>query len=116
MNPLESRLASLRRQLRLEICWRGLCALAILLLGGAIFAGLADWLLDLPSIIRAVVLVGLVAAAGITAYRNVLLPLATRCDDLALALKIEEHFPELDDSLASTVQFLQDPESPASSP
>ncbi len=42
-------------------------------------------------------------------YFTLLRPLASRCDDLSLALQIEEHCPEVNDALASTVQFLQDP-------
>src|SRR5207302_8000080 len=113
MNPLQSRLASLRRRLRLQIGWRGLCALAGVVIGGAVLAGLADWLLELPSLLRALALVALLGAAGVAAYRTLVIPLGRRCDDLALALRIEEQFPELNDALASTVQFL---EAPAAAP
>jgi hypothetical protein len=110
MNPLQSRLASLRRRLRLQIGWRGLCALTALLVGGAVLAGLADWFFELPSLIRALALVSVLGAAGLVAYRALVKPLAARSDDLSLALEIEEHFPELNDALASTVQFLREPE------
>jgi hypothetical protein len=110
MNPLQRRLASLRRRLRLQIGWRGLCALASLVVGAAVLVGLADWFLELPSLIRALALVGVLAAGGVIVYRMLLSPLASRCDDLSLALQIEDRFPELNDALASTVQFLQEPE------
>ncbi len=111
MNPLQERLASLRRRVRLRIGETAICALIGLLVGAALLVGLADWLFDLPSLIRALALVSLLGTAGWVAYQTLLKPLASRCDDLALALQIEEHFPDLNDALASTVQFLQEKES-----
>lgn len=113
MNPLQLRLLALRRRLRFQIGWRGICALTTLLVGAAVLVGLADWFLELPSLIRALTLVSILTAAGIVLYRMLVLPLAARCDDLALALQIEAHYPELNDALASTVQFLEEtPETP----
>src|ERR1700680_2011474 len=63
----------------------------------------------MPSLIRALALVSILGAAGLVAYRTLVMPLASRCDDLSLPLQIEGHFPELNDALASTVQFLQEP-------
>jgi hypothetical protein len=110
MNPLQERLASLRRRLRLRIGWTGICSLVGLLVGAALLAGLTDWFIELPSLIRALALVSILGTAGWVAYQALLQPLASRCDDLALALQIEEHYPDLNDSLASTVQFLQEKE------
>src|SRR5207253_2390286 len=78
----------------------------ILLLATAL-AGLLDWRFHLPGLIRAVVLVGTLAGAGIIAVRFLIQPLAARADDFALALRIEERYPYLNDSLGSTVQFLE---------
>lgn len=115
MNPLQLRLLALRRRLRFQIAWRGLCALVGLVVGAAVLAGLADWFLELPSLIRSLALVSILGASGLVAYRTLIMPLATRCDDLALALQIEAHYPELNDALASTVQFLEETtESPLS--
>jgi len=69
--------------------------------------GLADWMLNLPSLIRALALVAILAGAGLIAYRELYKPFAAPCDDLALALRIEEQFPQLNDALASTVQFME---------
>ena len=68
MNPLQNRLAALRRRLRLQIGWRGLCALTGMVVGSALLAGLADWFLDLPSLIRAFLLVVILGSAGLLAY------------------------------------------------
>src|ERR671916_379323 len=79
MNPLQSRLAGLRRRLRLVTLARGVSLLCLVLLGSAL-----------------------------------LVPLRQRTDDLALALRVEREYPVLNDALASTVQFLRQPEdSPA---
>ena len=52
-------------------------------------------------------LVGTLAAAGVVAYRALLRPLLVRADNLSLALRVEEAYPDLNDSLASAVQFLE---------
>jgi hypothetical protein len=80
----------------------------------ALWAGLVDWSFyrlggDLPSLVRAVILVTGLSLTGLIAYRLLLAPLAARADDLSLALRIEARYPALNDALASTVQFLQQP-------
>jgi hypothetical protein len=107
MNPLQSRLAALRRRLRLFLTFRGFCWLTATILCGAVIGGLLDWTVHLPSLVRAIILVVTVSGAIYAAIRYLVGPLAARCDDLTLALKVEEHYPELNDALASTVQFLQ---------
>ena len=53
MNPLQSRLVSLRRHLRRVIWWRGTSLLLIVLVGCAALAGLLDWEIHLPALVRA---------------------------------------------------------------
>jgi hypothetical protein len=110
MNPLQLRLASLRRHLYMVTLWRGLCAIFALVVGSALVVGWTDWYVNLPSVIRAFFLVGIVGSAGYVFLRHICMPLAGRSDDLSLALRIEEVYPELNDALASTVQFLEEPE------
>ncbi len=107
---LHLRLAFLRQYFRLQVIWRGACVLAALVVGAALLACLADWVVDLPSLVRALLLVSILGAAGFIVYRYFLVQLARPCDDLSLALQIEAHYPELNDALASTVQFLQQPD------
>lgn len=108
MNPLHDRLASVRRRMRLTIICRGLCWLGAVLLAVVVADGLVDWQMPahLPAPVRALILTGGLAAAIIVAQRWLFGPLATRTDDLSLALRIEARHPDLKDSLASTVQFL----------
>jgi hypothetical protein len=108
-NPLKSRLAFLRWRLRWVAAVRGTCLVAAVLLGGLLVVGLFDWLLHLPALVRALGLVGGLAGAGYLAYRTLFVPLGAPADDLSLALRIEERYPALNDCLASTVQFLQQP-------
>ncbi len=109
MNPLQIRLAALRRRLRLVVSLRGVCWLLAFLVGAAALAGGLDWLLRLPGVPRALLLVAGLCGAGFLAYRYLLQPLTAPADDLSLALKVEAKFPVLNDALASTIQFLELP-------
>lgn len=108
-NPLANRLAALRRRLRFVATVRGFSWLvavtALVLLAG----GSLDWWLHLSGVIRAIFLVGALAGGGIIACRYLIVPLSQRNDDLALALRVENEYPELNDCLASTIQFMQQP-------
>lgn len=111
MNPLLKRFASLRLKVRLLDGWQGMCALVALVVGVAVTVGVLDYFAHLPTIVRAAALVGLLVGSGAIAYRYLVRPFGKPCDDLNLALRVEEAYPELNDSLASTVQFLkQSPE------
>src|SRR5262245_55207150 len=107
---LQRRLGALRRRLRFVVTFRGLCWLLALLVGATLVAGLLDWRFHLPGLVRAVLLVGTLGAAGVVALRLLLQPLAERTDDLTLALRVEEHYPGFRDALASAVEFLQEPD------
>jgi hypothetical protein len=109
MNPLQNRLRGLRSRLRRVTLCRGGSLLILLVVGGAALAGLLDWQVHLPGLVRALLLVTLLASAGILAYRLLLAPLTQKTDDLALALRVEERYPVLNDALASTIQFLGQP-------
>jgi hypothetical protein len=104
---LRQRLAALRRRLRFVATVRGSGLLLTVLLATAVAAGLLDWRWHLPDLVRAVVLAGMLVGGIIVAYRYLFRPLCAPSDDLSLALRIEEEYPLLNDSLASTVQFLE---------
>ncbi len=116
MNPLLSRLAELRRRLRLVTTFRGGCWALAVLVGSLAVACLIDQAVyvrnnrDLPGLIRALFLVGILGGTGYVTYRFLLKPMRSRTDDLSLALRVEDEYPVLNDSLASTVQFLQQKE------
>ena len=104
---LRQRLAALRRRMRLVATVRGAGFLLTVLLATSLVAGLLDWGWHLPELVRAVVLVGTLTGGIYIAYRYLLRPLSAPSDDLSLALRVEEEYPALNDSLASTVQFLE---------
>jgi hypothetical protein len=112
MNPLQPRLAALRRRLRLVITFRGASLFLSLLLASSILAGWLDWRMPghLPSLVRALILVTSLSAGGVILHRLLLEPLLSPTDDLSLALRVEDHYPSLIDSLASTVEFLEMPD------
>ena len=107
---LRERLDALRRRWRRAVLVRGVCTLAAGALGAAVIVGLLDYALNAPALVRAAVLVGLLTAGGLFLRRGLLQPLRELNDDLALALRVESHFPALNDALASTVQFLDRPD------
>lgn len=104
---LRQRLAALRRRLRVVVTVRGVAWIVACAGAALILTGLLDYRIHLPGLVRAFVLTGTLAGAGVLLYRYLLKPLAQPTDDLSLALRIEERYPLLNDSLASTVQFLQ---------
>jgi hypothetical protein len=106
-NLLQRRLAAVRRRLRLVAVIRGAGWVLLGLLTAITAAGLLDWRFPLPAVIRAMLLVGILAGVGLVALRHLFRPLSSRMDDLSLALRIEEAHPVLNDALASTVQFLE---------
>src|SRR4051794_25657773 len=106
---LDRRLGRLRRRLRIVTAAQGVLALIAVVAGGAAIAGLLDWRFQLPALVRALALVALVSAAGYVLIRRLFVPLRAPADNLRLALRLEERNPELNDVLASAVQFLDQP-------
>jgi len=106
MNPLLKRLAALRWKVRLVDGWLGVCVLVSLLLGVSVAIGAIDCAIHLPNLVRAVALVALLVGSGVVVWLYLIKPFAQPCDDLNLALRVEDAYPELNDSLASAVQFL----------
>src|SRR5262245_36860525 len=104
---LRQRLSALRRRLRFVASFRGAAWLVTVVLITLTWAGLLDWRVHLPALVRAFVLTGLLAAVGVVVYRLLFRPLSEPTDDLSLALRVEERYPALNDALASTVQFLE---------
>lgn len=104
--------APLRRRLsRMRERWRGRIALQY---GGMVVAGLmaffvlsgiADFALHLPAMIRAIALVAILIGTYWFIRSRFARSWSALGSDFDVALQIEEHFPEFNDSLASTVQF-----------
>ncbi len=89
----------------------GAFTLLAVLVGGAVVGCVLDSTFGLPAILRAVVLVVTLAAAGVVALRRVWKPLREPVRPLAVAHLLESRYPKLNDSLASAVDFLTSAES-----
>ncbi len=109
---LRTRLVGLRRRWRRLLLLSAAAAVAAAAAGAAVALGLLDAAVHLPALVRALALIGLLTAGGLFLRRGVLRPWRELGDDLALALRVEDHFPTLNDALASTVQFLGQAEPP----
>ena len=103
------RISALRGRIRRLLATYGLARVAALFIGILLLAGWADWAVHLASPIRAVEFLATIAALGWSIRKFFLRPLLANFDDLALALKIEDRWPGLQDRLASAVEFLELP-------
>ncbi len=101
------RISALRGQIRRLLATYGLARAAALVLGLLLVEGWADWSIHLASPLRFLELAGTIAALLWALRTFFLKPLLTNFDDLALALKIEDRWPGLQDRLASAVEFLE---------
>ncbi|WP_406696676.1 DUF4175 family protein [Singulisphaera sp. Ch08] len=107
VTSLESRIATLRAQVRRVLALHGMSWVIGLVVPIIIFVGLLDWMVHLDSLVRLAALVGLIGYGFWLSFRYVITPLVLRFPDLDIAMRIEERWPGLNDRLASTVQFLR---------
>ena len=113
-HPLETRLAAIRRELRHVLLTYGLSWVAAVVIGSVLTVCCIDWLvhLDDPGV-RLILGLGILGGSSWVMYRYLWGPLRTRFPDIELALRIEKRYPGFNDSLASTIQFLQGQADPA---
>ena len=111
MHVLTQKIVALRRQLvwrwRLTAaCWIAATAIAV-----ALVLGLADyWLHFKDTGLRIMATMALALAVAWVAYRAWYLPSQRRLLPLDVARRVERHFPQLQDSLASALEFLEQSE------
>ena len=105
---LPQRLSELRSRIRQALWAFGLSRGAAVSIGTVLMACLADWLFQLDGGVRLILLLGSVAATAWVVYRFLVVPLSVPFNNVALALRIEDRYPEyFRDGLASSVQFLE---------
>lgn len=101
-------LAELRGRVRFLMWVSGLSWTILVLFGGLLISGVLDWMIhfDDPGL-RLVIGVGLLVAAGVIAWRQLIRPLVQPLTTTFLALRIEKRFPGLHSRVLSAVEFLQ---------
>ncbi len=106
---LFARLTRLRRRIRRLVWTHGLSRVFAIVVGLLLVAGLADWALHLDDPgVRLTFLIGIIGAAVWGVQRFLVVGLSQPASNLDVAQRIEHRFPDFADSLASTVQFLEE--------
>ena len=106
---LFERLARLRQRVRYILWVYGLCLLTAVFFATSLIAGSIDWLWHVDDVgIRVLLDVAIVGSSLWVAWRFLWRPQRVSFSDVELASRIEKQHPDLEDSLSSTVQFLND--------
>jgi hypothetical protein len=104
---LDTQLDALASRVRRLVWMRGLSASVAVFVGSLALAGLLDWALHLDDVgLRVLLAFGAVTATVVVIWKRLVLPLRRPITTADVALRLEEHFPELRDGLASVVQFV----------
>ncbi len=103
--PLPTRLEHVGRVYRSIIFFRNGSKILVLLTLFILLEFLFDWLFVLPSLIRAVWLCLSLVFGVLSYYYIFLIPFRRTKDPLYLSFLVERHFPMLNDSLNSAIQF-----------
>lgn len=107
-HPLQTRLADVRCRARWVLAVHGISCMTAAVIGAVVLVCLADWLFHFDDTgVRLILDAGLVTLAAWMTYRYLWWPLRLPLCDLDIALRIEERYPGFQDSLASTVEFLE---------
>lgn len=105
-DQVRDRLERLRRRTWLTSAVRGAGLLVAVVLGAMFVVGLADWLFHVDDAgVRCLFAVAILVAAGWIAFHELARPLLKSRSDVALALDVEQRFPQLRDALASSAAF-----------
>jgi len=103
---LPDQLAVIARARKRVAITTGVFAFIATTLGIVTLAGFLDAVIHLGAFPRALALIALLAASGIVWFRGIARALRYRSDALSIALELEDQFPNLNDSLASAIDFL----------
>lgn len=111
---LFERLHRLRHRVVQLLSLYGASWVVSVVLTAVVFVGCLDWLihLDDPGV-RLILGLGILVGGSLTAWRFLIAPLRRTFSDVDLALRIERRFPGFQDSLASSVQFLETSSNPS---
>ncbi len=108
LHNLRQRLRAVRRKRMTVTVLTGL-ALALLVVVATVTAESAlDWLTELPWLMRALILLCTLAAAGFFLRRDVLKPMRSQLNDAAVALLIERALPVFQTRYIASIQLAQE--------
>lgn len=106
-HALQQRIAGVRSRARRLAALYGASCIVAAVVGAAVLLGAADYLIRFQDpgirVICTLVVLGVVAW---TCYRHLYLPLATQLRDVDVAARLQQRFPQLEDRLLSSVEFL----------
>src|SRR3989304_3031331 len=106
-HPLERKITRLRGRMRCLVTAYGLSAAVTGVLAALILLGLLDYLLRFQDQgLRIFASLAFWGTLAWTFYRFIYLPATVRISNLDLAVKLQRHFPQLDERLASAVEFI----------
>ncbi|NOY28824.1 MAG: hypothetical protein GXP28_01220 [Planctomycetes bacterium] len=102
--PVTRKVARLRWLVRMYVALEGLASI-VLVLGGAFWLGLAiDWTFEPVPFIRVVLWLMVAMLAGYVASRFLFARIFRRLPNSSMALLLERNFPELGESLVTTIE------------
>ncbi len=102
--PVGRKVRLLRWLVRLYVCLDGLAAI-VLVFGAAFWLGLGiDWTFEPSPLVRGVLWGATALAASYVAARYLLGPLSVKLSNTNIALLLERNFPELNQSVITTVE------------
>ncbi len=108
---LQKRIRTIARKVRSVWLLHGLGLLISLVLGTALLLGFTDHLLRLEDLgLRVMVTVVLIGCGAYGFYRFILIPFLAPLSPVALAQRLEQQIPSLAQRLASSLEFLSEPE------
>lgn len=110
-HPLQQRITSLRRRLRRLVVLYALAWIVAAVVATMVVLGGTDYVFRFQDRgIRLIFSAVVLGVLGWTCWRFLLRGLSARLRDVELAMRLQRRFPALGDSLASAVEFLQQPE------
>ncbi len=105
-NQLLDALSSIRSRVKSLAVVTGLGLIVAAAMGMLLVAGVADYLLNLPGPARLLLIVAALGTLGYLIYRFVIRPATAKLTAGDIAGRVEITFPQFDDRLRSTVNFL----------
>lgn len=102
---VQSILENCRRQIRNNALLAGLSSVCLVIVAGIVLAAGLDYLLPLPSVVRAGLLAVLILAIGVVIYRSLIQPFQGQLSDQQLGAAVDLSAPELQESLATLLSI-----------